>query len=231
MKNEPFIGKINIGHGTVPYFKAGSGDRNFVMIPGVGLKSAVPMAPAITALFESFLEKYTIWLFDRIEGLPDGYSVRDMAEDEAMAMEKAGITNADVLGNSMGGMIGIVLAAEHPELVRRMMLASTIPCQNRVSRATFDRWVKLGEGDDVVALNRDYYKKVYSRDYYNRFKTAIQAIEKDGTPEEMRCFAVQAGACRWFDGREELKKIQAKVMVTGVWHDRVLSGKGAVQIA
>ena len=53
--------------------------------------------------------------------LPDEqYTLSDMAEDTAVLMRELGIAPAHVVGASMGGMIGQMLAAEHPELVRSL---------------------------------------------------------------------------------------------------------------
>ncbi len=51
---------------------------------------------------------------------PEQYSLSDMAEDTAGLIRGLEIAPAHVVGASMGGMIGQVLAAEHPELVRSL---------------------------------------------------------------------------------------------------------------
>ena len=48
------------------------------------------------------------------------YSLSDMAEDTAVLLRELGIAPAHVVGASMGGMIGQMLAAEHPEVVRSL---------------------------------------------------------------------------------------------------------------
>jgi pimeloyl-ACP methyl ester carboxylesterase len=48
------------------------------------------------------------------------YTLSDMAEDAAILMKELGISPAHVVGPSMGGMIGQLLAAEHPEAVRSL---------------------------------------------------------------------------------------------------------------
>ena len=47
---------------------------------------------------------------------PGQYSLSDMADDAAALMRELDIAPAHVVGASMGGMIGQMLAAEHPEL-------------------------------------------------------------------------------------------------------------------
>jgi pimeloyl-ACP methyl ester carboxylesterase len=51
---------------------------------------------------------------------PEQYTLSDMAEDAAGLLRKLDISPAHVVGASMGGMIGQMLAAEHPEMVRSL---------------------------------------------------------------------------------------------------------------
>ncbi|HEX5821884.1 MAG TPA: alpha/beta hydrolase [Solirubrobacterales bacterium] len=51
---------------------------------------------------------------------PGQYTLSDMAEDTAVLMRELEIAPAHVVGASMGGMIGQMLAAEHPEVVRSL---------------------------------------------------------------------------------------------------------------
>ena len=53
--------------------------------------------------------------------LPDEqYTLSDMAEDSAALLRKLDLAPAHIVGASMGGMIGQMLAAEHPDLVRSL---------------------------------------------------------------------------------------------------------------
>src|SRR6266576_2704206 len=58
---------------------------------------------------------------------PEQYTLSDMATDTAGLLRELDIAPAHVVGVSMGGMIGQVLAAEHPEAVRSLisMLSTT----------------------------------------------------------------------------------------------------------
>jgi pimeloyl-ACP methyl ester carboxylesterase len=51
---------------------------------------------------------------------PEQYTLSDMAEDTVGLLNELDISPAHVVGASMGGMIGQVLAAEHPEAVRSL---------------------------------------------------------------------------------------------------------------
>lgn len=66
------------------------------------------------------------WLRHRL-GLRDhpAYTLKDMAEDVIGLMDGLSLHRAHVVGLSMGGMIGQILAAEHPERLRALTLMMT----------------------------------------------------------------------------------------------------------
>lgn len=213
------------------YFTFGHADRPFVLIPGIGIKSVTLSAAAVVAAYEPFTRDYAVTVFDRKKNIQPGYDVFAMAEDTADAMRRLGIRNACVCGVSQGGMVAQVLAIRHPELVCKMVLGSSLPRQNEISKNTFDRWYRLACGNDIRALNRDVFNKVYSEAYYRRYADIFRKAETDGTPEEMKRFAVLARACRTFDAYDELNKIKCPVLVIGAKEDRVLSVQGSVELA
>jgi pimeloyl-ACP methyl ester carboxylesterase len=51
------------------------------------------------------------------------FSYKEMAEDTAALIEKLGIAPVDVVGHSDGGDIGLILAHDHPSLVRRLVIS------------------------------------------------------------------------------------------------------------
>jgi pimeloyl-ACP methyl ester carboxylesterase len=51
-------------------------------------------------------------------------SMERMADDTAAALQQLGIENADFFGYSMGGGVALQVAIRHPEVVRKLVLAS-----------------------------------------------------------------------------------------------------------
>ena len=50
-----------------------------------------------------------------------------MAADAGSFISALGFTTVDLLGYSLGGMIAQILAAEHPKLIRKVLLVGTAP--------------------------------------------------------------------------------------------------------
>lgn len=63
--------------------------------------------------------------FGHTESPPEPWSVHDYAAWVVALLDRLGVTQCDVIGHSNGGRIGIVLAAEHPERVRRLVLTDS----------------------------------------------------------------------------------------------------------
>jgi 3-oxoadipate enol-lactonase len=100
---------------------------------------------------------------------PGDYSLEQVAADALELIDTLGIESADYCGVSMGGMVGMWLAAHHPARIRRLVLASTsaylAPRQPWIDRAalvraegmsavaepTLDRWLTPGFRDSGSA--------------------------------------------------------------------------------
>lgn len=216
---------------TMNYLKSGSGKRAFVIIPGMSLKSVLGSAEAVAGEFSEFTGEYTVYLFDRREDMPDKYSVYDMADDTSEAMTVAGITSADIFGASQGGMIAMVIAAKYPSLVDKAVIASSLAKPNEYVPRVFSRWKELAEKRDVPALNRDVFTKVYSDAYYSSYSDVFAVLEKEGTDEECRHFAILAEAVLGFDFYGRLNEIKCPVLVMGDRNDRVFGGEASELIA
>ena len=74
---------------------------------------------------------------------PDDVSIAAHAADAAFAIEELDLAPAIVVGQSLGGLTAISLAAEHPELVKAMAIVDADPqagAENVVSDV--DEWLR-----------------------------------------------------------------------------------------
>lgn len=204
------------------YFKFGTGERIFVMIPGVSIKPVSDSAAAVAAAYARFAEDYTVYVFDRAKSFGDTYSIEDMARDTAEAMKTVGIKDAFFMGASQGGMILQCIARDNPELINRGLLASTASRQTPDSLRNLEHWRELALAGDAVALNRRMFEQLYTPEYLEKYKRVFKELEKQGSPEELRKFAVLLDACTGFDGYEALAEIRCPMLVIGAANDPVL---------
>jgi pimeloyl-ACP methyl ester carboxylesterase len=83
------------------------------------------MGRMLLGLFKFLGEHYTVYVVNRRPGLPQGYTLADMADDYAAMVQDEFGGPVDVIGMSTGGSIAQVFAADHPELVNRLVLYSS----------------------------------------------------------------------------------------------------------
>jgi pimeloyl-ACP methyl ester carboxylesterase len=136
---EPAAGDFRSG---LPYSRSGSGPRPLVIFEGLGFENK-PMPRRMTAHLYRFLEKdYTIYSVTRKPGLPSGYSMQNMSDDYAAMIREEFGSPVDVIGVSTGGSIAQHFAADHPDLMRRLVLHSTAHTLSEAGKAV--QW-RIGE--------------------------------------------------------------------------------------
>lgn len=175
----------------------------------------------------SFAEEYTVYLFDRLNPLPENCSIREMADDLATAMKQLGITNADIMGNSQGGMIALELAINYPGLAHSLILCSAYCSPTPTGNETFPLWRDLSNKEKGVELYRDFFNRAYSKPNLE----VLRQVENTATAEQCRKFAIMSQANLDFDCRDEMSKIKCPTLVIGVENDKVLGVEGSNGIA
>lgn len=216
---------------TMDCVRFGGGDRQLALISGLNLRSIRERAYALARMYRIFAQDYTVYIFDRREEVPPGYSVPDMAADTARAMDGLGLRQADVLGISQGGMIAQYLALERPELVDRLVLAVTLSRPNETIRQATDRWAELAERDDYAGLVRDVMARMYSDTFLEKFGRLLPAVSGATRPPSLARFAVLTRACVTCDTYDRLEDIRCPVLVIGGRQDRVVTGRASEEIA
>ena len=111
-RHYPTNGQIRLDDSIMEYVTFGQGDQALILLPGLseGLRTVKGMALPLAWSYRAFGKDYKVFVFSRKSELPLSYTTRDMAADQAKAMEILGITKASVMGVSQGGLIAQYLA-------------------------------------------------------------------------------------------------------------------------
>lgn len=222
MKQNVRIAEVRTKTFVMDYAVFGSGEKSFVILPGVSLHSLMQSANAVAAAYRDFAADFTVYLFDRRRELQTGFTVEEMADDTAEAMKTLGISGAYVFGASQGGMMAQLIAAKYPELVTKAVLGSCFAHgTDEVDRA-FERLAALSRAEKTAELNREFRELVYSPDFLDKYAAVFEMTENEATQAELAGFAAQLEACVGFDSREFIKNISCPVLVLGGGEDRVM---------
>ena len=85
-------GRVDLNGGTMPYVSFGTGPKTLIILPGLsdGIATVEGKALLLAKPYTPYFHDFTIYMFSRIDPLPDGHSIRDMAADQAAAGGETG---------------------------------------------------------------------------------------------------------------------------------------------
>ncbi len=210
---------------TMNFFRFGNGSRSLIILPGLSIQSVMKFAPAIVKEYELMKADFTVWVFDRRIELPSEYTVYDMAKDTVKAINALGLDNIYLFGASQGGMIAQIIAADYPELVYKMVLASTCANMNSQRYSVLSEWVDIAKRKDRVGLYLEFGKKIYPEKLFEQYRETLILAGNDTTDEELERFVVLTEGSKDFDVTDKLCNICCPVLVTGSYDDGVF-GEG-----
>lgn len=226
-------GKIAISNTDMDYIRFGRGEKVLILLPGLGdgLTTVKGTAMPTALMYRIFSEEYTLYMFSRKNGLPAGYTTRDMARDQAEALERLGIEKADVVGVSMGGMIAQHLAIDYPEKVGKLVLTVTSARANPLLIESVEEWIALAKADDAAGFMDSNLRRIYSDGYYQKNKWMAPIVGNLTKPKSYERFFIQAQACLTHDAYGQLHRIQAPTLIIGGEKDIALGADASRELA
>ena len=211
--------------GGLPYLSFGEGPT-LVVFPGLGMTNAAPtgiqrwgeiqlLAPLGRAL--------TVHRVGRRIGLGRGVTMAGLANDYAGALDDAFGAPVDVLGISTGGSLALQLAADRPDLVRRLVVAGAAYRLSDYGRAFQRQTARLAAAGDRRGLARMQAADVADSRLGRRIAGGLLGlagplfIRHDWDPADMIATIEAEDA---FDLRGRLQDIAAPTLIIGGGRDR-----------
>lgn len=226
------IETLDVGAFTMDYCCFGRGGEALVILPGLSVQRVMGSAGAIESAYRSLAEDFTIYVFERRNELPPAYPVRDMARDTAAAMEALGLGSACLFGASQGGMLAMLLAMEHRQRVRKLVLGSTTARMTEARyRRVFQGWAELARAKDAAALYLAFGEALYPRRMFDKLRPLLLDAARAVTDEDLRRFAVMTEGLRGFDAEDGLANIACPTLVLGAKDDAVVGAEASERIA
>lgn len=201
------------------YARAGTGSKPLVVVPGIDDAMFSGRYPKSVAwmlywYFSSFRDDRAVYVVSRPRGLESDCDIGDMADGYASVAAELG-GSADVLGLSMGGMIGLDLASGYPDAVDRLVIANSgrriddLDAVDRFREYARDHdWGRI-RAELGAAMFTDWRRFVYPQFAVTagRFVTP-----KPADPSDVLVSLDAAGA---FDATDRLDEVAAPTLVFG----------------
>ena len=222
---------IDVGDTQMDYVTFGEGTKTLVLIPGLSFKTVRKFAEPFAFMYRIFAKEFKVYAFDRKREIPKGYTIEQMADDLAEALEKLELSQSYVMGISQGGMISQYLTIKYPHLVSKLVLCVTLSRLNDIARAAIGNWIRLAVNDDYDGITKQMLEDVYSDAYIKRVGKYFPLISRFGKPKDMKRFTILARACLTCNAYNHLDQITCPVFVIGGKKDLILTGEASEEIA
>jgi pimeloyl-ACP methyl ester carboxylesterase len=201
-------------HNGLPYNQVGYGPRNLVIFQGLVFENKPLPARMrwLYSMYDKYLEKdYTTYIVLRKPGLPHGYSMQNMSDDYATMIKEEFGGPVDVIGVSTGGSIAHHFAADHPDLVRKLVIHSSAYTLSDSTRRVQMRVADLARRRQWSAA----YAMMVSPTRYPKLVIWIGSFLAGmfGAPEDPSDLVVTIEAEDKFNFKDRLAQITAPTLV------------------
>ncbi len=230
-KKKPFVERtysapeqtMQIKNFKVCYIEKGIGPT-LLILPGLSLG-----AHNWRFNLERYWDKFHVLLMDfpgyGKSDAPDAeYSIDFFKEAVLEFMQRKGIEHAAILGHSLGGQVGIVLAAEHPEKVDALLLEAATGVRPRLgiledivihAYITADRFAFLREEKLRDYTKKNFYASIPAQEELIDYQLTYRAHYGDTEEFRTRNEAFVRGAINIIltDVRPYVPKIRAPTLI------------------
>ena len=113
--------------GKIPYTRIGDKPNIIINIEALSFTHNPPSGIILKQYLRSaipFLEEYTVYIIGRKQNVPEDYTFSDIAKDYANLIRNEFKGPVIVMGASTGGQIAQYLAADHPDVVQKLIIIS-----------------------------------------------------------------------------------------------------------
>lgn len=226
-------GQINTNGEQTDYISFGKGDKNLIIIPGVGdgLKTVKGMALPFAFLYRELAKGFKVYVFSRPVNLETDATTSDMAESLYKAMAALDIPKASVVGVSQGGMIAQHLALNHPEIVEKLVLVVTLSRPNPTVVSAIDTWTEMAKRGDYKGIMLSTAELSYTPKKVKQSKLTYGLLGTLGKPKSFDRFLIQAKSCISHDVYERLVEIKCPTLIIGGTEDKIVTGEASKDIA
>lgn len=147
--------------------------------------------------------------------LPEGYSIRHMADDVLEVLDAAGIERAHLVGHALGGLVGLELARRAPQRLRRMVLVNAWAKVDRHSERCFDIRIAMLQAQGPAAYVAAQPLFLHTAPYLSAHHEHILAEVARGTEHFQGADTLlkRISALRGFDARGDLAGMTTPALV------------------
>jgi 3-oxoadipate enol-lactonase len=173
---------------------------------------------------QTLSEHHAVVCFDhrghgRSERVAGPYAMADLVEDAAQMIQSHFPKGVVFVGLSLGGMVGQLLAAEHPALVRRLVVANAPAFVPESAQAAWAQRIAAVEHGGMAAITPATLERWFTPDF--RAQTSGVAAQRLAMVRasllacDPQAYVASCHAVAGFDARAHVAQIQCPSLVIG----------------
>jgi 3-oxoadipate enol-lactonase len=199
---------------TAIYYRLDGTEKGKVVMLSHSLAADITMWESqIPALVEA---GYRVLRYDSrgqgISAVPPGpYSMEVLAEDAVGLMDVLDLEKVHFCGLSMGGMVGQMLGARHPERLTSLTLSSTAAILS--PREIWDERIEIVRGSGMKSVVDATINRWFTKSGLDRLPTEIEKVRRVIMNTSVDGYCACCAAIRDMDLRDTLKTISTQVLV------------------
>jgi pimeloyl-ACP methyl ester carboxylesterase len=204
----------------MPYYAFGAGPP-LVVFAGLTMTHENPRGLALRLeqmTLKPFAERFTVYVVNRRPGLAHGTTMADIAADYASALPERFDGPVDVMGISTGGSVALQFAIDHPQLVDRLVIASSACRLGEQGRTAQRRVADLARAGDQRGEYRELSRPLVTHPWaqaasgWSAWALGPWMMGRHDDPTDM---IVTIEAEDAFDATPDLHRITARTLVAG----------------
>lgn len=144
---------------------------------------------------------------------PGPYSLEAMAEDALALLDRLAVAKAHWVGLSMGAMVGMAFALQHPARLGRLVLANTTSSYGPEGRAMWQARAKAVREGGLEAIKDTVMGRYFSNAFRANHPAEVAAIAEHFLATPAQGYLGSCDAIGELDFTEALSRIGARTLV------------------
>jgi 3-oxoadipate enol-lactonase len=145
------------------------------------------------------------------------YTLEDVANDAALLLAHLGESSVHFCGLSLGGMVGMWLAAHHPGLIAKLVLCNTSALLG--PRENWDTRIAAVKQGGMQAIVKATMERWFTEGFRSGSPGVIAAVEQSFLAVSVEGYTGCCAAIRDMDQRETISQIKAETLVISGTYD------------
>jgi 3-oxoadipate enol-lactonase len=200
----------------INYSLEGEGERTIVLVNGL----ADDLETWVLQMDDLLGAGYRVLRFDNrgvgSSSAPAGpYTTRLLADDTKALIDSLGLTNVDMAGVSMGGMIAQEYALAYPEDLRTVTFACTYAAPGPFCGRMFAMWADMAPVNGVPFIMRDVTLWAFTVPFFEQREDELREFEAEmaAMPMPVAAYLDQLSSIRAHDTRDRIGAVRTPTLV------------------